>query len=125
MIPQQYVPETITDTGSYIMYDLDENVVIPRYSTHSTYTEMTLYFWIFTHKDMPKYNGNMQGCKNKLRNDILNRELKLEFNSTGGLGIAKNHLLYSKVITFGNYEYMGRQLAFKITDWADGVRLKK
>ena len=124
LIPQQYVPETVTKTGSFILYDLDEDVVMSRYSTHSTYTELTLYFWVFTHKDMPKYMGNMPGCKNKLRNDILNRELKLEFNSTGGLGIAKNHLIYSRVITSGNYEYMGRQLAFKITDWSDSVRYR-
>lgn len=117
LFPHQYVPYTVTDTGSYIMYDLDENVIIPRSSTNSTYTELTLYFWIFTHKQEPCYKG-------RLRNDILSRELKLLFNDVRNMGIAKNHLIYSKVYNSGNYDYIGRCMAFKITDWADKVRLK-
>ena len=118
LIPQQYVPYTITETGSYITYDIDENVVIPHNGTRSTYTELTLYFWIFTHKQDALYKG-------RLRNDILNRELKLLFNDNRNIGIAKNHLLYSKVYSSGNYDYMGRHMAFKITDWADEVRYGK
>ncbi len=117
LVPQQYIPDTITETGSYIMYDLDENVVYTKGSTKSTYTELTLYFWVLTHKDMPTYKG-------KLRNDILSRELKSLFNETGGMGIAKNHLIHNSVYSSPNYKYMGRLLAFKITDWSDKVRLK-
>lgn len=117
LIPQQYVPDTITDTGSYIMYDIDENVLYGRNSTNAIYTELTLYFWLFAHKNMPKYKGS-------LRNDILSRELKLMFEDKGGLGIAKNHLVYNKVYNGGNNEYMGRLMAFKITDWANDVRLR-
>lgn len=84
----------------------------------SPYTELTLYFWIFTHKQDALYKG-------RLRNDILNRELKLLFNDNKNIGIAKNHLLYSKVYSSGNYDYMGRHMAFKITDWADEVRYGK
>jgi len=98
--------------------DIDENVVIPHNGTRSTYTELTLYFWIFTHKQDALYKG-------RLRNDILNRELKLLFNDNRNIGIAKNHLLYSKVYSSGNYDYMGRHMAFKITDWADEVRYGK
>lgn len=118
LIPQQYVPDTITETGSYIMYDLDENVVFSRNSTNSTYTELTLYFWIFTHKQDPRYKG-------RLRNDILSRELKLLFNDNVNMGIAKNHLLYSKIYSSVNKEYTGRCMAFKITDWSDRVRYGK
>ena len=117
LIPQQYVPDTITDTGSYIMYDIDENVTYGRNSTNAIYTELTLYFWLFTHKNMPKYEG-------RLRNDILSRELKLLFEDRSGLGIAKNHLVYNKVYSGGNNEYMGRLMAFQITDWANDVRLR-
>lgn len=117
LMPQQYVPDTVTDTGSYILYDLDENVLYSRGSTNSTYTELTLYFWILTHKDMPNYKG-------RLRNDILSRELKKMFNETDGLGIAKNHLMYNRIYNTPNYKYMGRLLAFKITDWSDKVRLR-
>lgn len=115
LIPQQYVPDTITETGSYIMYDLDENVMYSRGSTKGTYTELTLYFWILTHKEMPKYGG-------KLRNDILSRELKTTFGDTDGLGISRNHLLSNTVYSTPNYKYMGRLLSFKITDWSDKIR---
>ena len=117
LVPQQYIPDTITETGSYILYDMDENVLYSRGSTNSTYTELTLYFWILTHKDMPKYKG-------RLRNDILSRELKKMFNETDGLGIAKNHLIHNSIYNTPNYKYMGRLLAFKITDWSDKVRLR-
>lgn len=118
LVPQQYIPDTITETGSYILYDMDENVLYSRGSTNSTYTELTLYFWILTHKDMPSYKG-------RLRNDILSRELKKMFNETDGLGIAKNHLIHNSIYNTPNYKYMGRLLTFKITDWSDKVRLRK
>ena len=54
LVPQQYIPDTITETGSYILYDMDENVLYSKGSTKGTYTELTLYFWVLTHKDMPK-----------------------------------------------------------------------
>ena len=115
LVPQQYVPDTITETGSYILYDMDENVLYSKGSTKGTYTELTLYFWVLTHKDMPKYKG-------RLRNDILSRELKKMFNETDGLGVAKNHLIHNSIYNTPNYKYMGRLLAFKITDWSDKLR---
>ena len=115
LVPQQYIPDTITETGSYILYDMDENVLYTRGSTKGTYTELTLYFWVLTHKDMPKYKG-------RLRNDILSRELKKMFNETDGLGVAKNHLIHNSIYNTPNYKYMGRLLAFKITDWSDKLR---
>ena len=118
LVPQQYIPDTITETGSYILYDMDENVLYSKGSTKGTYTELTLYFWVLTHKDMPKYKG-------RLRNDILSRELKKMFNETDGLGVAKNHLIHNSIYNTPNYKYMGRLLAFKITDWSDKVRLDK
>lgn len=115
LVPQQYVPDTITETGSYILYDLDENVLYSPNSTKGIYTELKLYFWVLTHKEMPKYGG-------KLRNDILSRELKLLFNETDGLGIAKNHLIHNSIYNTPNYKYMGRLLEFQITDWSDKIR---
>ena len=115
LVPQQYIPDTITETGSYILYYMDENVLYSKGSTKGTYTELTLYFWVLTHKDMPKYKG-------RLRNDILSRELKKMFNETDGLGIAKNHLIHNSIYNTPNYKYMGRLLTFKITDWSDKLR---
>ena len=115
LVPQQYIPDTITETGSYILYDMDENVLYSKGRTKGTYTELTLYFWVLTHKDMPKYKG-------RLRNDILSRELKKMFNETDGLGVAKNHLIHNSIYNTPNYKYMGRLLSFKITDWSDKLR---
>lgn len=115
LVPQQYIPDTITETGSYILYDLDEEVLFSKGSTHSTYTELTLYFWIFTHKDMPRYGG-------KLRNDILTRELKRIFGGVNNMGISRNHLIYNKVYVRINSKYAGRLVAFRITDWSDKIR---
>lgn len=117
LVPQQYIPDTITETGSYILYDLDENILYSKGSTRSTYTELTLYFWIFTHKDMPRYGG-------RLRNDILTRELKKLFGEVNNMGIAPNHLMYNRIYNSINNKYAGRIMAFKITDWSDRVRLR-
>ena len=115
LVPQQYIPDTITETGSYILYDLDETVIYNRGSNKGTYIELTLYVWILTHKDMPKYGG-------RLRNDILARELKKLFNETDDMGIGKNHLISNNIFNSPNYKYMGRLLTFKITDWSDKIR---
>ena len=115
LVPQQYIPDTITETGSYILYDLDETVLYNRGSNKGTYIELTLYVWILTHKDMPKYGG-------RLRNDILARELKKLFNETDDMGIGKNHLISNNIFNSPNYKYMGRLLTFKITDWSDKIR---
>lgn len=118
VIPQQYIPDTITETGSYIMYDIDEIALYSGDSKNSTYTKLILYIWILTHKDMPTYKG-------RLRNDIISEELKFMFNETGGLGIAKNHLIDNKIFVPQNYKYTGRILTFEITDWSDKVRLRE
>lgn len=90
-------------------------ILYSKNSNHTTYTELTLYFWIFTHKDMPKY-------KEKLRNDILVRELKKLFSEIDNMGISKNHLIYNRIYNSVNDKYIGRLMAFKITDWSDAIR---
>lgn len=117
IIPQQYIPDVITDTGSYILYDIDETVNSSFAKNAPTYTELTLYFWIITHKNMPKYEG-------RLRNDILSRELKNVFGEQGGLGIGKNHLVYNRIFNTNNVNYTGRVMAFLVTDFVDKVRFK-
>lgn len=115
--PYGFIPNTLTETGSYIMYDMDEDVIIPYKSAKGTYTEVTLYFWVVTHRNMARYNG-------RLRNDVLSRELKIMFDDKPGLGIAKNHFVYNKIFDPYNNDYMGRVLKFVITDWADKMRYK-
>lgn len=115
--PFEFLPGTLTKTGSYIMYDMDESAVIPSNSTKSVYSEVSLYFWVVTHRNMMRYKG-------RLRNDILSRQLKILFGEKDGMGIAKNHFIYNKIIDVNNNDYAGRVLKFVITDWSDKVRYK-
>lgn len=115
--PHEFLPDIITETGSYIMYDMDEEAIIPRNSVKSVYSEVSLYFWVITHRDMTKYKG-------RLRNDILTRRLKQLFGEQDGLGIAKNRFVYNKIFDPRNNHYMGRVVKFVITDWSDKVRYR-
>lgn len=115
ILPYQFVPDTITEAGSYIMYDMEENAIFARNSTVSTYTEVTLYFWLVTHKKRVRHKG-------RLTQDILVRELKKEFGEQDGLGIAKNHFVFNRLFNVGNNNYVGRLVRFTITDWSDKIR---
>lgn len=124
---QHYVDGAIETTGSYIMYDLDEVPEYSRDSKQNTYTEVRLYFWLVTNKDMPKYltkreEEPFKSAKNKYRNDLLAREIKKMFEYKNNLGIAPNHLVYNKIFIPENKGYYGRLLYFTITDWSNKVR---
>lgn len=114
IFPNQYIPDTITETGSFILYDLSDAVIS---RVNKTYIEVTLYFWILTHYKMPKY-------KDKLRNDILVRELRKDFGEKDCLGIAKFHYVSNSIFNSGTNKYTGRLVTFRVTDWSDRIRYK-
>lgn len=114
IIPQQYVPDTITDTGSYILYDIDENIISRQ---DKTYIELPIYFWVFTHRKSPTY-------KSRLCNDILVREIKSMFSEKDLLGLANVHFISNRIQYNISNKYAGRLLTFRVTDWSDKVRLK-
>ena len=114
IFPNQYIPDTITETGSFILYDLSDAVIS---RVNKTYIEVTLYFWVLTHYKMPKY-------KDKLRNDILVRELKKDFGEIDCFGIAKAHYVSNSIFNSGTNKYTGRLVTFRVTDWSDRIRYK-
>lgn len=114
IFPNQYIPDTITETGSFILYDLSDAVIS---RVNKTYIEVTLYFWVLTHYKMPKY-------KDKLRNDILVRELKKDFGEKDCFGIAKAHYVSNSIFNSGTNKYTGRLVTFRVTDWSDRIRYK-
>ena len=114
IFPNQYIPDTITETGSFILYDLSDAVIS---RVNKTYIEVTLYFWVLTHYKMPKY-------KDKLRNDILVRELKKDFGEKDCFGIAKAHHVSNSIFNSGTNKYTGRLVTFRVTDWSDRIRYK-
>ena len=114
IFPNQYIPDTITETGSFILYDLSDAVIS---RVNKTYIDVTLYFWVLTHYKMPKYN-------NKLRNDILVRELRKDFGEKDCFGIAKAHYVSNSIFNSGTNKYTGRLITFRVTDWSDRIRYK-
>lgn len=122
VFPQEFDPETITQTDSYIFFDINESVSSTVGKNGTGYVTLTLFFWVLTHRDVVRYEGNVSTSKNRLRNDIIVRELKKTFAPVSNLGISKNRLLYNNLFTQTNYKYTGRLLAFKITDFADKIR---
>lgn len=122
VFPNDFAPETLTETDTYIFYDMDESVS-PTVSKNGTgFLAINLYFWIVTHRDIIRYNGNIPSSKNRLRNDIVVRELKQMFAPERNLGVSKNKFLYNKIFAQTNNKYSGRLLAFQITDFADKIR---
>ena len=122
VFPQEFDPETITQTDTYIFYDLNEAPTAGVSKNGTGYVTLTLFFWVLTHRDIVKYEGNVPTSKNRLRNDVVVRELKKMFAPKNNLGISKNRLLYNNLFTQTNYKYTGRILAFKIADFADKIR---
>lgn len=114
IVPQQYVPDTIIDVGSYILYDIDENIISRQ---DKTYIELPIYFWVFTHRNSPTYKG-------RLCNDILVREIKDMFSEKDLLGLANVHFVSNRIQYNITNDYAGRLLTFRVTDWADKVRLR-
>lgn len=117
IFPNEFNPETITETASYIFYDIDEDV-----STVNSFLSLTLYFWIVTHKNNAKYVGDIPASINRLNNDIIVRELKKTFAPETNLGISKNKFMYNKIYNQSNTKYTARVLAFKIVDFSDKIR---
>lgn len=122
LLPQEFDPETITETESYIFYDINEATSSQVGRNGTGYVTLTLFFWVLTHRDIVRYEGNVATSKNRLRNDIIVRELKKTFAPQANLGISKNRFLYNNIFTQTNYKYTGRLVAFKITDFADKIR---
>lgn len=117
LVPQKYVPETLTNAETHIMYDLDEDVVYSKDSSRPTYVVITLFIWIWTHKNAPTCNG-------RLKNDIVAEELKRMLIGNKNFGIAPAKLIYNKHDETRIKEYSGRTLCFFITDWGEHIRLK-
>lgn len=111
VFPSQFVPYTVTDTDTYIFYDIEESAS----TTNTSYVTLNIVFWLITHKDFQKYNG-------KLRLDILSRELKNIMRQNCELGLSKNHFIYNKLLSTGLYDYTGRTIAFSVTDFNDKLR---
>ena len=117
LVPQKYVPETLTDAQTHIMYDIDEDVLYRRDSSRETYVTAILYIWIWTHKNAPI-------CDGILKHDIVAYELKRMLTGNKKLGIAPAKLIYDRHDLPDIKEYAGRLLCFNVTDWGEHIRAK-
>lgn len=110
ILPVQFIPSTVTDTETYIFFDIEENA-----DDVTTYTDGTIIFWIVTHKDLLKY-------KHKLRLDVLSRTVKDIMRKDCKLGMSKNHFIYNRLLNGIPDDFTGRIIVFNVTDWCDKVR---
>lgn len=110
IFPTQFIQGTVTDTETYIFYDIEENA-----NSLTTYTDGTVIFWVVAHKSLLQY-------KHKLRLDVLSRKLKDIMRKSCKLGMSKNHFLYNRLLNGLPDDYTGRIVVFKVTDWCDKIR---
>ncbi|MDE6149358.1 MAG: hypothetical protein K2F81_04595 [Ruminococcus sp.] len=114
IFPAQYIPYTVQETGTYLFYDIEESV-----SQINSYLSVNIIFWVITHKDSIKYN-------NKLKLDVLSREIKNIMNKNCNLGISKNNFVSNTLLNDQLLsEYTGRALVFNVTDFNDKLRYSK
>lgn len=100
-----YVPDVQETAKTYINFDIDgENS-----NATNLYKDMSLYFWIFSHKSIIKHSTG------DLRTDLLNIQVQRLFNDNADFGIGKMFLLRDRMFTYGD-DYAGRRLIFQVKD---------
>ena len=52
VFPQEFDPETITQTDSYIFFDINESVSSTVGKNGTGYVTLTLFFWVLTHQKL-------------------------------------------------------------------------
>lgn len=115
--PHEFIPETITKTGRYINFDISENID-PR---NNTYKDLTIYFFIMTHKDAIQYEDN---GRQYLWYDKVVCELDNIFGEKNILGVGET-VLASNVPYSPQQSFRGRLLKFVVKDFNNGLKYGK
>lgn len=113
-IPMLFVDGTITNTEAYIMFDIDT-----RSDRITTFDDITLYFQIYCHKDIIK--AYKRQCT---RIDAIISELMNLFDEKTTLGIGYNIRIADEILNTTNPNYVGRQLTFKVSDFAERSKIR-
>lgn len=101
-------PNTITEQGTYILFDVD-----PKKGSHENLVKYTLYFYIISHDAI-----NL--TPNGVRVDILTNEIEKVFFDSRKFGIGK--LDYGGAPTFSTPSgFYGRTLTYYTTEFRGAV----
>ena len=113
LIPQQYLPDTVSTTEAFIFFDMDTSNANSN-EKKDTYKSAIIYFWVVVHKDINRHGDG-------LLNDLIVWELKKLFKNQS-LGLGKAHEVYNRIFSTGSKDFTGRVLGIRITDWDESVK---
>ena len=104
IFPYAFVPDTVTNAGTFICFDLE----VQR-AKNRTFKDINILFWIFTHQSLIR-------TENGIRTDILADEIDKILNGNKDLGLGSAEL--RKVLRINPAkDYHGRTLVYKTVDF--------
>lgn len=104
IFPYAFVPDTVTNSSTFICFDLEVQRVENR-----TFKDINILFWIFTHQSLMR-------TENGIRTDILANEIDKIMNGNKDLGLGTVDL--KKVLRVNPAkDYYGRMLVYRSVDF--------
>lgn len=105
VFPSEYIPETVDDGKTYIMFDVDVNTTYEK-----TFYEPILYVWILVH------GSQMRLPTGGVRSDALCAEIAEAINGSYDYGLGTLDFLSARRYA-PMTDYVGKVLAFKARDF--------
>ncbi len=104
IFPYAFVPDTVTNSSTFICFDLEVQRVQNR-----TFKDINILFWIFTHHSLMRTSEG-------IRTDVLANEVDKILNGNSDLGLGTVEL--KKVLRVNPAkDYHGRHLVYKSVDF--------
>ena len=104
IFPYAFVPDTVTNAGTFICFDLEVQRVENR-----TFKDINILFWIFTHQSLMRADGG-------IRTDLIASEVDKILNGNRDLGLGTVEL--KKVLRVNPAkDYHGRSLVYRSVDF--------
>jgi hypothetical protein len=100
-----FVPNVQEDQKTYIAFELSGR----KPNKASLYTNMKLYFYIFSHCNIIKHPTGY------LRTDLIDEQIQSIFNENKDIGIGKMYCTSDDYLKVSNFFY-GRQLCFEVKE---------
>lgn len=107
-----YVPDTQDIMRQFVCFDMDLVSSIQK----STYKNLTLYFWVFCHKELVKHRSGYN------RSDLIDERIQTLFNGKSFFGIGKLVCTGDRFLQVGQ-SYFGRRLIFETLELNKSQRI--
>ena len=105
VFPSEYIPETVDDGKTYVMFDVDVNTTYEK-----TFYEPILYIWIMVH------GSQMRLPTGGVRSDELCSEIAEAINGSFNYGLGALDFLSARRYA-PMTDYVGKVLTFKARDF--------